>query len=549
VATSTPITTALPMDLLLVLPGFVTKPFTHILPPLERAKVTTVDVITLDSLEIAKRARVPPADVRRLSSSIVEALHTDVGFDKPQTNIGASDGPSSSINPDVASRTISSTKRASQWNTISTLDPAMDALLGGGIPTGYVTEVTGERYAGQSDMWINVQWKREDPVPSKPLSSCPATKTTGATTACHIHIDRAPAIYSTTFTAPRMSSCSLNTSPEQAPSLEDILSINAMDLETQDHILNFHLPVAIERYDIGLVIIDSITSNYRAEYTSNSIQALAKRSSQLAKLGHLLRNLAVKEDIAIVLANQVSDRFESIKSNEPTPRTGFPLMSSQTADHGSGPASPFPKSRTEQLAIRNSQQPPSSSPAISSSPYHAPNDKNFDGSYLIAPRVRSMLNVAHQERFYSGWGDGAYPENGSPKNPALGFVWTTQIACRIALKKEESHSVGVSMGDNPYLASTQEAAQFQNGGNADAHRDPDSIAMPAPYLKNRVSDSQNQQPALGSESITRRTMKLVFAPWTAGPKDTPRKGQSGRRSGEVEFEIWKGGLRSTSHGE
>lgn len=134
------------MDLLLVLPGFVTKPFAHILPPLERAKVTTVDVITLDSLEIAKRARVPPADVRRLSSSIVEALHTDVGFEKPQTNTETSDGPSSSINPDVASRTISSTKRASQWNTISTLDPAMDALLGGGIPTGYVTEVTGERY-------------------------------------------------------------------------------------------------------------------------------------------------------------------------------------------------------------------------------------------------------------------------------------------------------------------------------------------------------------------------------------------------------------------
>lgn len=135
------------MDLLLVLPGFVTKPFAHILPPLERAKVTTVDVITLDSLEIAKRARVPPADVRRLSSCIVEALHTDVGFEKPQTNTGASDGPSSSINPDAASRTIgSSTKRTSQWNTISTLDPAMDALLGGGIPTGYVTEVTGERY-------------------------------------------------------------------------------------------------------------------------------------------------------------------------------------------------------------------------------------------------------------------------------------------------------------------------------------------------------------------------------------------------------------------
>lgn len=34
----------------------------------------------------------------------------------------------------------------SRWNAISTLDPALDELLGGGIPTGYLTEVTGERY-------------------------------------------------------------------------------------------------------------------------------------------------------------------------------------------------------------------------------------------------------------------------------------------------------------------------------------------------------------------------------------------------------------------
>ena len=34
----------------------------------------------------------------------------------------------------------------SRWNTISTLDSVLDELLGGGIPTGYLTEVTGERY-------------------------------------------------------------------------------------------------------------------------------------------------------------------------------------------------------------------------------------------------------------------------------------------------------------------------------------------------------------------------------------------------------------------
>jgi DNA repair protein RAD57 len=143
------------MDLLSVLPGFSTNGFVHIIPPLERRKVTTVDLITLDPLEIAKRARVPPADVRRLANCIVEALHADIGFERPKANAeDSNEAPSSTIGPDAALSLGSATKRAPlQWNTISTLDPAIDALLGGGIPTGYVTEVTGERYAVRP--WIN----------------------------------------------------------------------------------------------------------------------------------------------------------------------------------------------------------------------------------------------------------------------------------------------------------------------------------------------------------------------------------------------------------
>ena len=137
------------MDLLSILPGFTTKPYAHILPPLERSKITTVDLITLDTLEIAKRAHVPPADVRRLAARIVEALHADLGFERSQTSIGAGqDEPSSSVNPDAETITLGpATKlQTSRWHMISTMDPTMDALLGGGIPTGYVTEVTGERY-------------------------------------------------------------------------------------------------------------------------------------------------------------------------------------------------------------------------------------------------------------------------------------------------------------------------------------------------------------------------------------------------------------------
>jgi DNA repair protein RAD57 len=145
------------MDLLSVLPNFATRSYAHIIPPLERGKITTVDLITLDTLEIAKRAHVPPADVRRLSAQIIQALHGDLGLERTQANPSTVEGeePSSSIIPKGGNVDLGPTTKldASRWDTITTLDPALDALLGGGIPTGYVTEVTGERYvAGISRM-------------------------------------------------------------------------------------------------------------------------------------------------------------------------------------------------------------------------------------------------------------------------------------------------------------------------------------------------------------------------------------------------------------
>ncbi|KAJ5794004.1 DNA recombination and repair protein Rad51 C-terminal [Penicillium paradoxum] len=524
------------MDLLVVLPGFVTKTFTHIIPPLERARVTTVDVITLDALEIAKRARVPPADVRRLSARIVEELHTDVGFEKRRTSIVTSSNvPSFSINPETVSRTLGpATKRdPSQWSTISTLDSAMDSLLGGWDSDRICHRGYGG--SGKTQFLLTLCLAVQLPKPrglhrraiyistEHPLS----TPRLSQILECHPAFSTLP--------------------PEEAPSLQDVLAINAMDIETQDHILNFHLPVAIERYNVGLVIIDSITSNYRGEYTTK--QEMMRRTTKLAKLGLLLRNLAVKEDIAIVVANQVSDRFEPI-NRTPTPRAGFPYARTQAAGRGSSTASPLPKSRAGMLAS-NGRTVPSSSPVISSSPYHAPNDKNFDGSYLITRPRNKKLTMNLQERFFTGWGDGGHLESGSLKNPALGYAWASQIACRIALKKRHSRAIGVPPGPgaSPAPLKTPGVASQSQKGNATANRDPDSIAMPAPDFKQRASNSQNHQPAPESAIVTRRIMKLVFSPWTAGPKDIRRKGRPARRSGEVEFEIWKGGLRGKVRGK
>lgn len=151
------------MDLLNILPDFNTKPYSHILPPLERRHITTVDLISLDYLEIAKRAHVPPADVRRLCADVVGALHLDLNLSTSSTgeivpkqvvalNAAESDVTKCLDDHNDDNNETRGRKEGGKcldllkWNSISTLDPVLDELLGGGIPTGYLTEVTGERY-------------------------------------------------------------------------------------------------------------------------------------------------------------------------------------------------------------------------------------------------------------------------------------------------------------------------------------------------------------------------------------------------------------------
>jgi DNA repair protein RAD57 len=184
-----------------------------------------------------------------------------------------------------------------------------------------------------------------------------------------------------------------------------VLAIPVQDIESQDHILAFQLPNAVRKYDVGLVVLDSVAANYRAEHGSAAPRDLANRAAQLAKLGRLLRDLAKDENVAVVIANQVSDRFEDL---DVTLRNGFHYHSSLMA-----PSLP---------ASSSTQDAPASSGGYSET--------------AIAAR-ESSLTLDFQQRFFTGWGDET-PGNSSEglKTPALGLGWTNQIACRIALKME-----------------------------------------------------------------------------------------------------------------
>ena len=50
------------------------------------------------------------------------------------------------------------------------------------------------------------------------------------------------------------------------------------------------------------------------------------------------------------------------------------------------------------------------------------------------------MTFDHQQRWFTGWGDDPLAED--LKTPSLGLIWTTQIACRIALIKSPVYADG-----------------------------------------------------------------------------------------------------------
>jgi DNA repair protein RAD57 len=356
-------------DLQQVLPNFDLKQFSHLLPKLDHALITTSDILSLDPADVAKRAQLPAGELRKLTQAVVAALHAQLGCD------GAGSAFSSGL------------------SCISTLDEGLDAALGGGIPAGYLVEVTGESGAGKTQFLLTLLLAAQLPLPHGVAKSA-------------IYISTEAAL-STTRLAQLLSSHPALASlpPAEQPSLSRILSIQTPDLESQDHILRYQLPVAIEKHNVGLVILDSVAANFRAEFEkkgpNGGAASMAKRGTQLVQLGALLRDLACTENIAIVVANQVADRF-----------TRAPSAASSNA-----------VSRTTSTNSQGNVRDLTPQP-IPSQP---------DLELLLSP---DPLALDHQQKWFTGWGDQQYEPEHAQKTPSLGLVWTNQIACRIALIKQ-----------------------------------------------------------------------------------------------------------------
>ncbi|KAL6707055.1 DNA repair protein rhp57 [Coniothyrium glycines] len=371
-------------DLLQVLPDLDARPYSHLLPSLDRALVTAADLLTLDAADLAKRAQLPAAELRKLADAVLLALHCQLGF-------GRAEAPTTSP---CLSPWRPPEQSKSESPCISTLDEKLDAALRGGIPPGYLVEITGESGAGKTQLLLTLLLASQLPPPHGLAKS-----------AVYISTE---AVLATTRLAQLLSSHPVLASlpAHHKPSLSRILSIQTPDLESQEHILRYQLPVAIKKHGVGLVVVDSVAANYRAEFEKkgekNGAASMARRGTQLVQLGALLRELAHTEGIAVVVANQVSDRF-----------TRPPSTTSSNA--------PSRNTSTNSQGTTREGTPQPSNPA-----------SQFEGSNILSP---DPLALDHQQRWFTGWGDTQYEPDHVQKTPSLGLVWTNQLACRIALIK------------------------------------------------------------------------------------------------------------------
>ncbi len=101
-------------------------PSSRILQALDNANLHTVDLLTLDPFEIHRRTQISVIDVQILVKDVIAALNHTVEKDLKTAE-----------------------ERGQELRFLTTGDVKVDELIGGGIPTGALTEITGERYHNQ----------------------------------------------------------------------------------------------------------------------------------------------------------------------------------------------------------------------------------------------------------------------------------------------------------------------------------------------------------------------------------------------------------------
>jgi DNA repair protein RadA len=193
---------------------------------------------------------------------------------------------------------------------ITTSSKQLDALLGGGIETRAVTEVFGEFASGKSQLGhqlcVNVQLPREK----------------GGLDGRAIYIDT-----ENTFRPERIVNMAAGAELNPEGALRNILVARSYNTDQQLLIAEKAEELA-EGEGVRLMVIDSLTSHFRAEFVGRG--TLADRQQKLARHLLVLHRIADLKDIAVFVTNQVQARPDLFFGDPTRPIGGHILGHSAT---------------------------------------------------------------------------------------------------------------------------------------------------------------------------------------------------------------------------
>ncbi|MFH0884966.1 MAG: DNA repair and recombination protein RadA [Candidatus Micrarchaeota archaeon] len=193
---------------------------------------------------------------------------------------------------------------------IKTGSQALDDLLGGGVETMAITEMYGKFSSGKSQLGFQLVVNVQRPVDQGGLGG-------GV-----LFVDS-----EATFRPDRIAQLAEAQGLDPQAVLKNIHIARA---ESSDHqiILLERAEETIEKNNIKLIVVDSLTSHFRADYLGRG--ALSERQQKLNKHVHMLQKLAEKYNLAVYVTNQVMDNPGILFGDPTTPIGGHVLAHMST---------------------------------------------------------------------------------------------------------------------------------------------------------------------------------------------------------------------------
>ena len=197
-----------------------------------------------------------------------------------------------------------------EMKRINTSSENLDEILGGGVETQAITEFYGEYGSAKTQishqLATNVQLSEED----------------GGLGREAIYLDTED-----TFTPERIEQMAEHNGQDVEETLENIHVARAFNSDHQMLLADQAQDICAEN-DIGLIIVDSLTAQFRSDYVGRG--ELAPRQQKLNKHMNTLLRLANSHNVAVLVTNQVMSNPDQM-FGDPTKAIGGHIVAHNSA--------------------------------------------------------------------------------------------------------------------------------------------------------------------------------------------------------------------------